>query len=399
MLTLKDKRKIEILQMVLANKLTILECAAAFGCSERHAYRLLRRLEEKGLDGMVHGNRGKPSHRRTSDDVKSKILTLVKNKYADVNDTHLCELLLKNEKIRIGRETLRNFLRESGIKAKRPRRRPKYRSRRERKEAMGMMLQLDGSPHDWLEGRGPWLTSIGAKDDATGHVWAHFAESETTWAYMDLMQDVFTSHGLPLSLYSDRHAIFHVNREQTVIEQIKNIRPLTQFGQAMADLGINIIKAWSPQAKGRIERQWGVFQDRLVVEMRLANVCTLEQANEFLKGFLVEYNKQFAVPAKQTTPVFLKAPPKSKLEKILSIRSQRVVNKDHTVSFEGLTLQIPPVKRFRSLAKRTIDVLQLRDGHIEICFQNYVVARFSPEAVSRMIELYPPSKSELKLVA
>lgn len=262
-----------------------------------------------------------------------------------------------------------------------------------------MMLQIDGSPHDWLEGRGPWLTLIGAKDDATGHVWALFAESECTWAYMDLMEDVFTSHGLPLSLYSDRHTIFHVVREQTVMEQIKNIRPLTQFGQAMDDLGIRIIKAWSPQAKGRIERQWGVFQDRLVVEMRLANVCSLAQANEVLKRFLVEYNRQFCVPAKQTTPVFLTAPSKTELEKILSIRHQRVVNKDHTISFEGLTLQIPPHKRFRSLAKRTVDVLQLKDGHIEICLQNYVLARFSPEAVCRMIKLYPPSKTELKLVA
>lgn len=398
MLTLREQRKIEILQMVLARELTLHECAAAFGCSERHVYRLLRRLKEKGLEGMAHGNRGKPSHRRTKEAVKSKILALVQSKYSDVNDTHLGELLRKNENISIARETLRNLLRESGIKAKRQRRSPKYRSRRERKEAMGMMLQIDGSIHDWLEGRGPWLTLIGAKDDATGHVWALFAKSECTWAYMDLMEDVFTSHGLPLSLYSDRHTIFHTPREQTIIEQIKNRRPLTQFGQAMDDLGVRIIKAWSPQAKGRIERQWGVFQDRLVVEMRLADVRTLEQANEVLKKFLVEYNRQFAVPAKQATSVFLKAPAKNKLEKILSIRSQRVVNKDHTISFEGLTLQIPPNNRFRSLSKRTVDVLQLKDGRIEICFQNHVVASFSPDAVSRMIKLYPPSKTELRLV-
>lgn len=398
-LTLKDKRKIELLQMTMARKLSIQESALAFGCSKRHVYRLLRRLEEKGLDGMVHGNRGKPSHRRTKDEVKAKILQLVQGKYRDVNDTHLTELLLKNEKIRIGRETLRSILRQAGIKAKRQRRSPKYRSRRERKEAMGMMLQIDGSPHDWLEGRGQWLTLIGAKDDATGYVWAHFAEAETTWAYMNLMEDVFASHGLPLTLYSDRHTIFHTSREQTIVEQLKDIRPLSQFGHAMNDLGISIIKAWSPQAKGRVERQWGVFQDRLVVEMRLAGISSMEEANAFLSsGFLADYNKRFTVPAKSRTSVFRSVPAKSKLERILCIRQKRVVAKDHTISFEGLILQIPPTKRFHSLASRTVDVLQLKDGRIEILYQNHVVSTFSQAAVTRMVNQYEPSKTELKLV-
>ncbi len=216
---------------------------------------------------------------------------------------------------------------------------------------------------------------------------------------MNLMEDVFASHGLPLTLYSDRHTIFHTSREQTIVEQLKDIRPLSQFGHAMNDLGISIIKAWSPQAKGRVERQWGVFQDRLVVEMRLAGISSMEEANAFLSsGFLADYNKRFTVPAKSRTSVFRSVPAKSKLERILCIRQKRVVAKDHTISFEGLILQIPPTKRFHSLASRTVDVLQLKDGRIEILYQNHVVSTFSQAAVTRMVNQYEPSKTELKLV-
>jgi hypothetical protein len=306
-------------------------------------------------------------------------------KYRDINDTHLCEILKEAEGIRIGRETLRSILRKEGIPSKRKVKRRKYRSRRERKEAFGMLLQIDASPHDWLEGRGPWLTLVGSIDDATGHVWGHFEEAETTWAYLDLMEEVFYTQGIPLSLYADRHSIFYTSREPTIIEQLKDVVPLTQFGRAMEELGISVIKAWTPQAKGRIERLWGTFQDRLVVALRLAGASTLEQAREVLKGFLPHYNRRFCVLPRKDQAVFRKAPPKAVFHKILCLKETRVVKKDHTVSFEGLVLQIPPCKMYPCMADRKVNVREYRDGHIEIVYQDTVVARFSSEAIRRLL--------------
>lgn len=262
-----------------------------------------------------------------------------------------------------------------------------------------MMLQIDGSPHDWLEGRGPRLTLVGAKDDAVSFVWAHFEEAETTWGYMDLMKDVFTSKGLPLSLYSDRHTIFHSPKEPTIVEQINNVRPLTQFGRAMEEMGITIIKAWSAPAKGRVENQWKTFQDRLVVELRLAGARTREEANRVLEWFLKDYNRRFCVAARKQEPVFRPSPSPSKMDRILCLKETRTVAKDHTISFEGLILQIPPSRKFHSIARQKVQVLQLKDGSVEIVYKQQTVARFRPEAVKRLVEKCKDEKTQLKKAA
>lgn len=212
-LTMKEKNKIEAIQLVMDGKVEVDEAGKVLNRSVRQIYRMLKRLREKGLEGLRHGNKGKKSPRKIKKAIRKKIVTLVKGRLADINDTHLMEILLREEKIKISRPALRKLLREEGIPAKLKRRSPKHRSRRERKEAFGVMLQIDGSPHDWLEGRGPRLTLIGAKDDAAGFVWARFEEAETTWGYMELMREIFLSDGLPLSLYSDRHTIFHSPKE------------------------------------------------------------------------------------------------------------------------------------------------------------------------------------------
>lgn len=399
LLSMKDKTKIEILQLVIAEKITVAEAARVLKRSERTVYRLCQRFTQKGLDGVLHGGRGKTNPRRTPQSLRERILTLVTGEYSNINDTHLTELLASREGIKIGRETLRQILRGAGIAAKRRRRAPKYRTRRERKEAMGMMLQIDGSPHDWLEGRGPSMTLVGAKDDATGYTWAQFHPSETTWSYLELLEEIILSHGLPLSLYSDRHTIFYSPRAPTVLEQIKNEPVRTQFGRAMEALDIRLIKAWSPQAKGRIEREWGFLQDRLVTHLRLENACTMEEANRVLKALLADFNQRFIVPAQFSTPVFRKAPSKEALEQILCIRDQRVVSKDHSISFEGLTLQIPPSKHFHSLAKRKVDVLQQKDGRIQIFHQDLLVAEFRPASVTRMIDVLQIDHLDLRKVA
>jgi hypothetical protein len=259
-----------------------------------------------------------------------------------------------------------------------------------------MMLQIDASPHDWLEGRGPWLTLVGAIDDATNFRWARFVERENTWAYLELLKDICHSHGLPLSLYSDKHSVFFVNREPTIEEQLRGTEPSTQFGRAMGELGIQIIKAHSPQAKGRIERQWGFLQDRLVVELRLANAKTLAQANAVLVRVLADYNARFRVLPRESAPVFRKAPDLRSLERILCLKDTRRVENDHTISFEGLVLQIPASKFFRSIATKKVEVLQLQDGSVEITYRARIVARFSPTAIARLLAQQPNLKTDLR---
>jgi transposase len=385
LLTMKEVNRLRVLQGYMDGKILIREAARILERSLRSVYRMLAKVREKGPEGVLHGNRNKVSPRRVPEAVRKKVIGLALGKYRDINDTHLCEILSKAEGVVMGRETLRGILRKEGIPSKRKVKRRKYRSRRERKEAFGMMLQLDASPHDWLQGRGPWLTLVGGKDDATGYVWAHFEEAETTWAYLDLMREVISTHGVPLSLYADRHSIFHTTREPTIIEQLKDVVPLTQFGRAMEELGIRVMKAWTPQAKGRIERQWGVFQDRLVVDLRLARANTLEQAREVLKGFLKEYNQRFCLLPMQAAAVFRKAPPKAVLHNILCLKETRMVKKDHTLSFDGLVLQIPFCKKYPCIADRQVEVRQYRDGHLEIGYRGSIVARFSPEAIRRLL--------------
>ena len=212
---------------------------------------------------------------------------LAKGKYRGFNDRHLTEKLVEQEKLEISREKVRQILRCAGIASPRKRRGNKHRSRRERKAAEGMMLQVDGSPHDWLEGRGPSLCLIGAIDDATGKVvGAMFVEAESTWGYFRLFSEIFNKHGLPQSVYADRHSVFWTDREPTIEEQLNNQRPTTEVGRGLEELGVTLIPAGSPQAKGRIERLWGTFQDRLVSELRRARAKTPSQAQVVLERYL-----------------------------------------------------------------------------------------------------------------
>jgi transposase len=381
LLTMKDQQRIEVVQALMDARLTVAQAAQVLGRSERQVWRLLARARADGLAGLVHAARGREPANKSDDRLWQRVLKLAMEKYQGVNDRHLQELLAREHGISVCRESLRTRLRSAGIEPKRARRPSKYRARRERRAAARMLLQIDASPHDWLEGRGLHLTLVGAIDDATSHCWVRFSEAETTWAYLELMRRVAASAGLPLSLYSDRHDIFHARREPTIIEQLQNSRPLTQFGRAMEELGVTISKAYSPQAKGRIERLWGVLQDRLVVELRLAGVSTLTEANALLDHYLPAHNRRFTVPAREQAAVWRVLPDARTLDRILCLKEQRVVGRDHVVSFEGLELQVPRSRKFFSLAGRRVEVLQLRDQGIELQHGGETVARFSPEQV------------------
>lgn len=392
---MKEKTRIEAVQAVMDGRLTAAEAATVLNLSERQVYRALAAAREQGLTGLVHGNRGRAPWNKGDEALWRRVLRLVQQRYTDVNDQHLCELLEREHSICLHPEALRRHLRAAGIAPKRRRRPRKFRQRRERRAAAGMLLQVDASRHDWLEGRGPHLTLVGAKDDATGEVWARFCEAETCGAYLSLMRAIFLSAGVPLALYSDRHTIFHSPREPTIIEQLANARPLTQFGRAMAELGVSISKAYSPQAKGRIERQWGVFQDRLVVELRLARAGTLAEANRVLGGFLVGYNRRFRVAPRQQAAVWRKGPPAHQLDRILCLKEWRVVGRDHTVSFDGLVLQLTSEKKYCSLARHRVEVLQLRDGSVEIHHEQRMVTRFTASTIARLIRKHARAQKQV----
>ncbi len=398
-LTMGEKKKIEVMQLVMDGKIGVGEAGKVLGRTIRTIYRLLSRVRKRGIDGIIHGNRGNDYARIYKDSLREKILKLVRGKYRNINDTHLVELLDKNEGIAVSREWLRQKLRAADIKPKRKRRKPKYRSRRERKEAFGMMIQIDASVHDWLEKRGPKMVLVGGIDDATGFVWAQFEDSESTWSYLRLIRHIALSHGIPLSLYSDRHTIFHSPKKPTIIEQIQNVRPLTQFGRAMQEVCIELIPAYSAPAKGRIEKLWNTFQDRLIVEMRLKNIKTKEESNTFLREFLKDYNQRFTVPARKKERVFRKRLPLRRLDRILCLKETRVVQKNHTISFEGLVLQIPPSSKWASIARQRVEVLQLKDGSIEIMYKNMVVAKFGSAAILRLITQHQLDNSQLKNAA
>jgi transposase len=374
-LTMQDEKRIEIIQRVFRGELTVARAALTLGISERHCYRIKARVGKAGAKGVVHGNRGRPCKRKIKEKTVRRILELARGRYQGFNDHHLTEKLKEEEKIELSREKVRQILRSQGIANPRTRRAAKHRSRRERREAEGMMLQVDGSPHDWLQGRGPRLCLIGAIDDATGKVsGALFIQAESSWGYLRLFQDIFKRHGLPQSIYSDRHSVFWTDREPTIDEQLINQRPLTEVGRALDELGITLIFAGSPQAKGRIERLWGTFQDRLVSELRLAKAKTVEQAQAVLDRYRPEHNRKFSKPA-QAMPTWRKAS-SQEIEQALCFKDKRTVANDNTVSFDGVIFQIPKNSPPRSYANKRIDVHVTLDGSVEFFYKHEKIASF-----------------------
>jgi transposase len=374
-LTMQDEKRIEVIQRVFRGELTVGSAAVLLGISERQCYRIKGRVREHGAKGVIHGNRGRCCKRKVKEKTVSRVVALARGKYQGFNDHHLTDKLKEHEQIFLSREKIRGILRSHGIATPRKRRASKHRSRRDRRMAEGMMLQVDGSPHDWLEGRGPRLCLIGAIDDAGGKVpGAFFAQAESSWGYLRLFCGIFKRHGLPQSVYSDRHSVFWTDRVPTLDEQLINKRPTTEVGRALDELGVTLILAGSPQAKGRIERLWGTFQDRLVSELRLAKAKTLEQAQVVLDRYLPEHNRKFSKPV-QAQPAWRKASAQQ-IEQALCFKEKRTVANDNTITFDGVVFQIPEKSPHRSYANKRIDVHVGLDGSVELFYKTEKIAAF-----------------------
>ena len=297
-------QRVSVISSCLQGGLTCASAAGLLALSVRQVKRLKKRLREEGEAALAHANRGRPSPRRLPEATRKRILHLARSKYAGFNDHHLCEKLVEHEGLALSRETLRRLLRQAGLGSPRKRRAPTHRQRRPRVARIGELVQLDGSPHDWLEGRGPRLTALGMQDDASGKILAaQFFLAETAEGYFHLLQRLLRHFGIPSAFYGDRSGIFVRNdKDWTLEEELAGQREPTQFGRALADLGITFIAARSPQAKGRVERLWGVLQDRLCSELRLAGASDLPSANQVLRRFVADYNRRFARSPREAAP-------------------------------------------------------------------------------------------------
>jgi transposase len=362
-MTPREQHRARTLTKVARGRLTLAEASLELGLSERQVWRLAAAFERAGPAGLVHGNRGRASPRRIDEGLRQQVIALRRTRYADVNDTHFSELLREREGIELCRASVRAILRAEGIASPRRRRAPRHRSRRPRMPAEGLLLQLDASPHHWLGEHGPELSLVGAIDDATGRVpGACFREQEDAAGYFLVLRDVIRTHGLPDAVYRDRHSVFAPTKRRSGEDEEGPPDSLSQLGRALAELGITSIAARSPQAKGRVERLWGTFQDRLVVELRLAGIADQASANAFLPGFLARHNARFAVPAADPAPAWQPLPAEMRLERILVFKYRRKVARDHTVRLGGRVLQLS--RSSFAYAGRRVEVHVRLDGSI-----------------------------------
>jgi len=392
-LTMRDEKRLDVIQRVYRSELTVKQAALVMGVSERQCYRVKARVGKAGAKGVVHGNRGRPCKGKIKEKTVRRVVELARGKYKDFNDHHLTEKLKEQEQIELSREKVRRILRAEGIASPKKRRGLKHRSRRERRAAEGMMLQVDGSPHDWLQGRGPRLCLIGAIDDATSKVMgAFFAPAESSWGYFHLFCEIFKQHGVSQSIYTDCHSVFWTDREPTLEEQLINKKPSTEVGRGLEELGVTLILAHSPQAKGRIERLWNTFQDRLVSELRLAKAKTMQQAQVVLERYIAVHNRKFSKPAK-AEPAWRKLSA-LEIERALCFKQQRTVAKDNTITFEGTVLQIPRTSPFGSYANRRVEVLVKLDGAVEIFYKNEKIAAFDSKTTHTLGLYRTPAKKE-----
>lgn len=369
-LSQKELQRVSVISACLQGDMACARAAELLSLSTRQVKRLKKRMREHGEAALAHANRGQPSPRRLPAQVRRSVLRLARTTYGGFNDHHLCEKLCEVEGFSLSRETLRRLLREAGLGSPRKRRPPAHRQRRLRSAREGELVQLDGSPHDWLEGRGPLLTALGLQDDATGKILAaQFFPTESAFGYLTLLRQLLHRFGVPLAFYGDRSSIFVRNDDSwTVAEQLAGKRDPTQFGRALEQLGITFIAARSPQAKGRVERLWGVLQDRLTSELRLAQVSDLDSANAVLSRFIADYNRRFARPPRETTTAWRPAPPD--LDRICCFVHPRVVSNDNVVQWDGRRFQIPPQGQRFSFAGAKVNLHQALDGRVSLYYGN-----------------------------
>ena len=377
----QELQRVPVFEAVRTHQMRQVEAAHSLGLSTRQVRRLQHRFAQEGPRGLAHRARGRPSNARTPAPRRTQALALIRTRYPDFGPTLAGEMLREHHRLSVSDETLRQWMRAEGLWAGRRRARP-HRQWRERAACLGQMVQMDGSHHAWLEARGPRLVLMGYIDDATGQVWARFYPSEDLAAAFDSFGRYGRRYGMPQAVYLDKHTIYRSPKIPTVEEQLNGHVPQSQFERALAQLGVRVIHANSPQAKGRVERLFRTLQDRLVKALRLAHVCTPADANRLLRGFLVAYNRRFTRAARQAGNLHRPVPAGLCLESILCVHQPRVVANDGTVQLNGRRLQLVPATR-QSLAQRRVTVRQRAPGSLQVCLERTVVPH-------RVLPVLPP---------
>jgi len=371
----KERKRLEAFSRVKLGGMTLVEASELLGLSYRQTKRAWSRYQSEGDVGLVHRLRGRAPNRHSPKEVKQQSLALYRQRYADYGPTLAAECLEKEDGVKVSVTTLRRWLLREGLLERRRKRRL-HRRRRTRREHLGELVQMDGSHHDWFEGRRGWAVLMVMIDDATGKVTSRFYENESWASSSDLFQRYTRRHGLPRGLYVDQHSIYRPDGEPTDADLLDNCPPETQFGRAMRELEVELILARSPQAKGRVERMNGTLQDRLVKAMRRAKISDLDAANRFLDDtFLREFNAQFEVAAVGAEDWHRPLAATTDLSRIVSIQESRVVAKDWTLRWQNRVLQLPreAAEFIRSGQRVTVcepldGVLRVFAGEREVCW-------------------------------
>ena len=340
MVKARELKRLEVIGKVLEQEINQQEAAEVLRLSDRQVRRIVKRVRAEGAGGVIHQWRGRSGRHQIDEKKKRQIIAVYRKVYAGFGPTLACEKMQERERLQVNDETLRLWLIKEGLWQVKRQREVKKLSWRARKEHTGEMVQMDGSHHDWLEGRGPKLVLMGNIDDATGRTWARFYEYEGTKPAMDSLKRYLHRYGIPASIYLDKHATYKTNKKQLYKDwPFRDQEELTQFARACRQLGIELIYAHSPQAKGRVERVFGTLQDRLVKEMRLKGVKTLKEANEFLRRYLPGFNKRFNVAAKEPGD-YHRSAEGIDLDDILSIQTEHVLRNDRTVIHQKRRYQV-----------------------------------------------------------
>lgn len=368
-----DRRAL-VIEELEAGTMSLAQAETLLALSERQVKRLRAAYRRDGPAGLIHRNRGRTSWNAVPAVLRERVLELARTQYAGLNYQHLSEKLAEREGegLRLDPTTVRKLLLGAGLRGPRTRRAPAHRSRRARMPREGLLLQGDGSRHRWLGADHPYLTLIGFIDDATGTVPAAlFRAQEDAAGYLLVLRAIALGPGIPVAVYVDRHGIFQksVREPLTLEEELAGGALPTQVARALDELGVRLILAQSPQAKGRIERLWGTFQDRLVAELRLAGIDTLEGANAFLPDFLHAFGRRFAVPAAEAASAYRPLPPGFDVDQVCCFKYERVVRADNTVSFGRRILQLVAAAERASWVRARVQIHERLDGSLAVYYQ------------------------------
>jgi len=368
----KELTRLEVIQRVKARTLKQNEAATRLGLSNRQIIRLVKRYKQEGAAGLVSKRRGKPGNRGYSETFKEKVMQVVRKNYYDFGPTFAKEKLDELHCLSINKETLRQWMIAENLWKEKRHKKAEIHQQRERRSRLGELVQIDGSPHDWFEGRGSKCCLLVFIDDATSRVMELlFVPTETTQGYMDGLRNYIKHHGLPVALYSDKHGIFRIN-----IAEAKSGAGETQLSRALNELGIELIHANSPQAKGRVERSNLTHQDRLVKELRLRGISDIDTANAYLPEYMKAHNKKFAVPAASDEDSHrLSLPSEATLNLIFSHQEERVLSKNLELSYKNIIYQITLKKQAKGYAMRgaKVKVFENKAKEVTLIYKNKIL--------------------------